>query len=167
MTLVLGGARSGKSAFAENLAASSRLSPIYIATAQVFEAEMRSRVDQHIKRRGNNWETVEEPDDLEGALLKNAKPGRVVLVDCLTLWITNLMMSDADVADRSDRLVEVCSKIKSPIVLVSNEVGMGIVPDNKMARDFRDHAGHLHQRLATVARQVYLVSAGLPLTLKG
>lgn len=167
VTLVLGGARSGKSAFAENLILDSGLSPIYIATSQIYDDEMQARVDAHKARRGDEWTTVHAPERLEKAIEDYATTGNAVLVDCLTLWVTNLMMSQAPVDARCDALLKTLSSIKSPVVLVSNEVGLGIVPDNKMARDFRDHAGRLHQAIAAVSKQVYFVAAGLPLTMKG
>lgn len=167
MTLVLGGARSGKSAFGETLAAASGLAPVYIATSEARDDEMIARIADHRVRRGPEWVTVEEPDDLEGAIAREAQPGRVVLVDCLTLWITNLMMAEADVAARGAALCSVLSRVSDPVVLISNEVGLGIVPDNRMARDFRDHAGRLHQEVAAVADTVYFVAAGLPLKMKG
>ena len=162
-TLILGGARSGKSVFGEGLGAE----PVYVATGQVHDDDMRARIGQHRTRRGPEWTTVEEPDDLESVLAREAQPGRAVLVDCLTLWVTNLMMAEADVAARCAALCAVLGKIDSPVVLISNEVGLGIVPDNAMAREFRDHAGRLHQDIAALAAQVYFVAAGLPLKMKG
>lgn len=167
VTLVLGGARSGKSAFAERLVEASGLAPVYLATGQVHDDEMRQRIDHHKARRGPDWTTIEEPDDLEGALVREAQPGRALLVDCLTLWVTNLMMAGADIDARSARLCAVLDGIESPVLLVSNEVGLGIVPENAMARAFRDHAGRLHQDIAASADTVYFVAAGLPLKMKG
>ena len=167
VTLILGGARSGKSVFGERMIAASGLDPIYVATGQVHDDEMRARIDRHKARRGPDWTTVEEPDDLEGALKREALPGRAVLVDCLTLWVTNLMMAEADIAARAESLCAALRDIESPVVLVSNEVGLGIVPDNAMARDFRDHAGRLHQDIAALANSVYFIAAGLPLKMKG
>ena len=165
--LVLGGARSGKSAFGERMIAASGLERVYVATSQIHDDEMRERVDQHKARRGPEWTTVEEADDLEGALLREARQGRAVLVDCLTLWVTNLMMAEADISARAANLCAALEKTESPVVLISNEVGLGIVPDNAMARAFRDHAGRLHQDIAAVADNVYFIAAGLPLKLKG
>ena len=167
VTLVLGGARSGKSAFGEKLVAASGLAPIYLATSEPRDDEMVARIAHHRARRGPEWTTIKEPDDLEGALLREAQPGRVVLVDCLTLWVTNLMMAEADVAARGTALCSVLAGIGSPVVLISNEVGLGIVPENRMAREFRDHAGRLHQDVAAIADTVYFVAAGLPLRMKG
>lgn len=166
-TLVLGGARSGKSVFAERLVAGAGLTPVYIATAQVFDAEMGARIARHRARRGARWRLVEAHDDLEGALAREAVPGSAVLVDCLTLWVTNLMLAEADLHARFLALLDALAALDSPVVLVSNEVGLGIVPDNAMARDFRDHAGRLNQEVAAQAAAVFFVAAGLPLKLKG
>lgn len=166
-TLVLGGARSGKSAFAERLVAGSGRTPVYVATAQIFDDEMRARIADHRARRGADWLLVEEHDDLEGALAREAADGRAILVDCLTLWVTNLMLAEADLHARSYALLDVLGATTCPVVLVSNEVGLGIVPDNKMARDFRDHAGRLNQEIAAHAGAVFFMAAGLPLKLKG
>ncbi len=166
VTLVLGGARSGKSRFAENLVETSGLKPVYVATAQAFDAEMKDRIERHRARRGNDWETVEAPIDLPDALRACSSGDRVVLVDCLTLWLSNLMMKVADLDAEGTRLVEVLSDLAGPVVLVSNEVGMSIVPENRMAREFRDHAGELNQNVAAVASDVFLIAAGLPMKLK-
>ena len=168
---VLGGARSGKSVFAENLALgfneinSSKC--IYLATSQIWDDEMRARVDLHKERRSAQWETIEVPLELPKALFEHSEKGCAILVDCLTLWLTNLMMDERDLNAASDELVNAISSISTPIIFVSNEVGQGIVPDNKMARDFRDHAGLLHQKLAAVVDEVYFITAGLPTKLKG
>jgi adenosylcobinamide kinase/adenosylcobinamide-phosphate guanylyltransferase len=165
-TLVLGGARSGKSTFAERLVRESGLSPVYVATGQAFDGEMRERISLHRERRGAEWRTIEEPLDLRAVLLAEASPANAVLVDCLTLWTTNLMMAEADVAKAFDELAAALSLLEGPVVFVSNEVGLGIVPDNAMARAFRDHAGRINQMVAAAARQVYFIAAGLPLVLK-
>ena len=168
VTLVLGGARSGKSAYAERLIEASGLKPVYLATGRAFDGEMESRIADHRERRGERWRTVEAPLDLVGAIVAEAGSGSAVLVDCLTLWLTNLMLDDRPVAQESSALVAGLSRHRGgPLVLVSNEVGLGIVPDNVMARAFRDHAGRLHQDIAAVAQQVVFVAAGLPLKLKG
>ncbi|CAO3374381.1 bifunctional adenosylcobinamide kinase/adenosylcobinamide-phosphate guanylyltransferase [Azospirillum argentinense] len=167
ITLVLGGARSGKSRYAEGLVTASPGPRVYIATAQVWDAEMADRVARHQDDRGPGWTTVEEPLDLPGALRRHAAPGTGVLVDCLTLWLSNLMMADADVPARSADLLGALAVVEGRVVLVSNEVGLGIVPDNALARRFRDHAGRLHQDIAAVAQRVAFVAAGLPLLLKG
>ena len=165
--LVLGGARSGKSAFSEGLADTSGLKKAYLATAQVFDSEMESRIERHKERRGAGWALHEEPLDLPGALERVAATDTVVLVDCLTLWVTNLMMAERDIDSDFNRLAKLISSLPGAVVFVSNEVGLGIVPDNAMARAFRDHAGLLHQKIAAIADEVYFVAAGLPLKLKG
>lgn len=167
ITLVLGGARSGKSRYAEGLVTASPGPRVYIATAQIWDAEMADRVARHKEDRGPGWTTVEEPLDLPGALRRHAGSGTSVLVDCLTLWLSNLMMADADVPARSADLLATLAGVEGRVVLVSNEVGLGIVPDNALARRFRDHAGRLHQDIAVVAQRVAFVAAGLPLLLKG
>jgi adenosylcobinamide kinase / adenosylcobinamide-phosphate guanylyltransferase len=166
ITLVLGGARSGKSRFAESLVLKSSLSPVYIATGQALDDEMRRRIASHRRRRGEQWRTVEEPVALAEALLRESGPESVVLVDCLTLWISNLMMEKAEIGVETDNLVRRLADLSGAVILVANEVGLGIVPENRMAREFRDHAGVLNQRIASIARQVYLVTAGLPMLIK-
>ncbi|GAA5626851.1 bifunctional adenosylcobalamin biosynthesis protein CobP [Brucella sp. NBRC 12953] len=167
ITFVLGGARSGKSSFAEKLVEDSGLQPVYLATGRAFDKEMESRISIHRDRRGREWQTVEEPLDLVGALEKHAGHDRFVLVDCLTLWITNLMMAEQNIAAETETLIAALSPLSGPVVFVSNEVGLGIVPENQMAREFRDHAGFLHQAVASVADEVYFMAAGLPLKMKG
>lgn len=166
ITLILGGARSGKSQFAERKAQESGLALNYIATSQIWDAEMRARIDLHMDRRGPEWTTIEEPIHLCDALRAHSQKGSITLVDCLTLWVTNLMMAEADMAESFQRLIEGLSSIEGDIIFVSNEVGLGIVPENKMARDFRDHAGRLHQDIGAIADTVYFIAAGLPLTMK-
>ena len=165
LTLVLGGARSGKSRQAEQLVRSVRPPWTYVATAQASDDEMRERIALHRTRRGDGWLTEEVPLDLAAAL-RDVPPGRPVLVDCLTLWLTNTMLAERDVDAALDDLVETCRRAAGPLVLVSNEVGLGIVPDNALARRFRDHAGVLHQRLAAEAEQVLFMVAGLPIAVK-
>lgn len=165
-TLVLGGVRSGKSAFAETLVLASGLEPVYVATAQALDAEMIDRIQAHRARRGGRWTTIEEPLALAELLDEVVLPERAVLVDCLTLWLTNLMMADRSVPQACDRLVATLARLRGPVVLVSNEVGMGIVPMNALSRAFADHAGRLHQRIAAEAERVVLMAAGLPLDLK-
>ena len=166
--LVLGGARSGKTGFAEQLAMGAGIRPAYLATAQALDSEMRERVESHRRQRKGRFETVEEPLDLAAALETAAGQHDVILVDCLTLWITNLLGAGRDVASAVDQLSDALSGIESArVILVSNEVGLGIVPDNPLARTFRDLAGSTHQRMAEICDDVYFVVAGLPLTLKG
>jgi adenosylcobinamide kinase / adenosylcobinamide-phosphate guanylyltransferase len=167
ITLVIGGARSGKSVFAEGLAEASGLAKVYIATGQAFDREMSERIDIHKQRRAQGWENVEDPFDLSGVLTKVCGPDKAVLVDCLTLWITNLMLEEKDVIAESEAVLQVLPGIEGQIVFVSSEVGLGIVPDNYLARAFRDHAGRLHQQIAAIADEVYFVAAGLPLKMKG
>jgi adenosylcobinamide kinase/adenosylcobinamide-phosphate guanylyltransferase len=166
-TLILGGARSGKSRFAEKLVTASGLSPFYVATGRSLDGEMDQRISQHKARRGPEWTTIEEPVELATALKQQARTDRAILVDCLTLWVTNLMMDGQRVAERSEALADGLANLPGAVVLVSNEVGLGIVPDNKMAREFRDHAGYLHQRIADQSDRVFFVAAGLPLKMKG
>ncbi|TCV66759.1 adenosylcobinamide kinase /adenosylcobinamide-phosphate guanylyltransferase [Neorhizobium sp. R1-B] len=167
LTLVLGGARSGKSAFSETLARATGFERHYIATGRAYDEEMRERIARHRADRGKQWVTHEIPLDLTVQIQSIDGPGRVILVDCLTLWITNLMMEERDIDAATTELTGVLRLLSAPIILVSNEVGLGIVPENKMAREFRDHAGRLHQRIAAVADDVYFVAAGLPLRMKG
>jgi adenosylcobinamide kinase/adenosylcobinamide-phosphate guanylyltransferase len=166
VTLVLGGARAGKSRFAETLAASRPGRRVYLATAAAGDAEMAERIRRHRARRGAGWTTVEEPLDLAGALAARGSEGATVLVDCLTLWLSNLMQAGRNPAAEIGRLVTALARRDGPVILVSNEVGLGIVPDNAVARAFRDHAGRLHQAVAAVADRVYFMAAGLPLLLK-
>ncbi len=167
--LVLGGARSGKSRFAETMARETGLERVYLATGRAWDDEMRVRIATHkADRADDGWITHEEPLDLIGALKTLDQPGRVILVDCLTLWVTNLMMEEGrDVYAEGDSLAAALRDLQSTIIFVSNEVGLGIVPDNKMARAFRDHAGRLHQSIAAQAAEVYFIAAGLPLKMKG
>jgi adenosylcobinamide kinase/adenosylcobinamide-phosphate guanylyltransferase len=165
--LVLGGARSGKSAFAERLVVETGLSLHYIATGRAWDAEMEARIAVHRAVRGALWTTHEEPLDLVSRLRTLDHADNVILVDCLTLWVTNLMMEELDIRIEFQTLADCLGVMNAPVVLVSNEVGLGIVPENKMARDFRDHVGRLHQQIASIAREVYFIAAGLPLKMKG
>ena len=165
--LVLGGARSGKTAFAETLTLRLGQRPAYLATAEILDDEMRDRVEAHQGQRAARFRTIEEPIELAEAIRTASQVHDAILVDCLTLWITNLLMIGRDVADAVDDLVETLSATTIPVVLVSNEVGLGIVPDNAMARMFRDLAGTTHQRLAETCDEAYFIVAGLPITLKG
>ncbi|MGA1802782.1 bifunctional adenosylcobinamide kinase/adenosylcobinamide-phosphate guanylyltransferase [Rhizobium sp. HT1-10] len=164
---VIGGARSGKSTFAESLVTGSGLDRHYIATGRAWDAEMTDRIQKHRADRGEGWTTHEEPLDLVGTLEAVDAPGRAILVDCLTLWVTNLMMEERDMAAAFASLTQFLPSARARLVFVSNEVGLGIVPENRMARDFRDHAGRLHQMIAAAATDVYFVAAGLPLKMKG
>jgi adenosylcobinamide kinase / adenosylcobinamide-phosphate guanylyltransferase len=166
VTLILGGIRSGKSALAERLVDESGLAPIYLATAEPGDDEMAERIARHLARRGRSWRTVEEPLALADALVREADIGRAVLIDCLTLWLTNLMMGDRDIEREIADLVQALVETKGPVVLVSNEVGQGLVPTTPLGRKFVDHAGRLHQEVARMADDVALMVAGLPLWLK-
>jgi len=163
LTLVLGGARSGKSAYAEGLVMACPRPWLYLATAEVWDDGMAARIDLHRARRSDGWHTRDVPVALPEAIAAARGP---VLVDCLTLWLTNLILAEADVAASGERLAGACAEAVGPVVLVSNEVGLGIVPDNALARRFRDEAGRLHQRMAALADRVVLTVAGLPLTVK-
>lgn len=165
-TLVLGGARSGKSAYAEALVEGRPGACVYLATAEAGDAEMAERIARHRARRGDRWTTLEEPFDLPRALAEAARPDAAVLVDCLTLWLSNLMAAGRDIEAESERLIAALGRLAGPAVLVSNEVGLGIVPANDLARAFRDHAGRLHQAVAAAVPAVTFVAAGLPLHLK-
>jgi adenosylcobinamide kinase / adenosylcobinamide-phosphate guanylyltransferase len=166
LTLVLGGARSGKSRYAERLVLGSGLPPVYVATAEALDAEMVARIAEHRARRSATWRTVEEPLDLVESLHRECFPGQAVLVDCLTLWLTNLMVAQRPVRTEMARLIELLPGLPGSLVLVSNEVGLGVVPADAMARAFIDHAGWLHQRIAEQADDVVFMAAGLPLHLK-
>ncbi|MBO6755413.1 MAG: bifunctional adenosylcobinamide kinase/adenosylcobinamide-phosphate guanylyltransferase [Roseibium sp.] len=165
-TLVTGGARSGKSRFAEQLCVRSGLDRIYLATGAPFDDEMKARIDAHQAQRGVGWTTIEEGLDLAGAVMRAAGPDCVVLVDCLTLWLNNLMMAECDLAAETARLTDAIRGLNGPCVLVSNEVGLGIVPENRLARTFRDAQGRLNQDIASVCAQVVFVAAGQPLLMK-
>lgn len=164
-TLVLGGARSGKSRHAEALVARHPAPWAYIATAEAWDEEMRARIAEHQARRDRRWSTIAAPLDLPAALAEAGM--RPALVDCLTLWLTNLMLGQHDVAAATAALEAALAARKAPTVLVANEVGLGIVPENALARAFRDAAGRLNQRLAAQAATVHFIAAGLPLVLKG
>lgn len=164
ITLVLGGARSGKSQYAERLVVARPAPWIYIATAQAFDAEMRARITEHQARRDGGWQTIEAPVDLARAMAPHrSKP---VLIDCLTLWLTNLMLGGHDIPLALRALEAELDTRDGPVVLVSNEVGLGLVPETPLGRSFRDEAGRLNQRIAQKADHVAFMVAGLPLTLK-
>ena len=164
--LVLGGARSGKSAYAESLAEGWKGPRIFIATAQAHDEEMAARIKAHRTRRGSDWTTVGALLDLPEALRNADSEDAFVLIDCLTLWLTNVMLAELDCGVAVSDLIDALSNASGTIVLVSNEVGSGIVPDNALARRFRDIAGVANQRVAQAADEVVLVTAGLPMVLK-
>lgn len=165
LTLVLGGARSGKSRHAEALIEALPPPWTYVATAQAFDDEMRARIAEHRARRSPDWITVDAPLELPEAI-RLVPDSRPILVDCLTLWLTNLILAEHDVAAAGRALSEACAAASGPVVLVSNEVGLGIVPENALARRFRDEAGRLHQQLAAKADRVIFIVAGLPMQVK-
>jgi adenosylcobinamide kinase / adenosylcobinamide-phosphate guanylyltransferase len=171
-TLVLGGARSGKSRYAENLAAASKKQVIYVATGQALDDEMKNRIAKHRQDRPAHWQTVEEPVCLAEVLAANAKPEQCLLVDCLTLWLTNILFDkhgqvQEDVfTTQTQALIEVLPQLDGEIILVSNEVGQGVVPMAAMSRRFVDEAGRLHQQLAQCCERVIFVTAGLAQVLK-
>ncbi|HEX3348931.1 MAG TPA: bifunctional adenosylcobinamide kinase/adenosylcobinamide-phosphate guanylyltransferase [Acetobacteraceae bacterium] len=163
LAFVVGGARSGKSRHAEALVATHPAPWLYLATAEIRDDEMRARIDEHRRRRGSGWRICEVPLRLGATLAAETGPA---LVDCLTLWLTNVMLGEHDVGLACDELVDVLSARTAPTVVVSNEVGLGIVPDNALARRFRDAAGVLHQRVAAISGSVVFMVAGLPMVVK-
>lgn len=165
-TLILGGARSGKSAYAESLILDSGLAPVYFATASAGDIEMEARIAEHQRRRDEKWITVEEPLELPERLVQTAGRANAVLVDCLTMWLSNLMMAGRNVEADAHHLTDILPSLAGPVVFVSNEVGYGIVPGNEAARAFRDYQGALNQELAKRAESVVLVTAGIPQKLK-
>ena len=166
-TLILGGARSGKSHRALSLAEARAPQRVFIATAEALDDEMSDRIARHKDERGPGWETVEVPLDLVSALETHAHPDRICVVDCLTLWLSNLMHHGRDIEAETSALCEVLLSACGPILLVSNEVGLGLVPETPLGRSFRDAQGRLNQAVAGVCGTVEFVAAGLPLTLKG
>ncbi|MDQ6704233.1 MAG: bifunctional adenosylcobinamide kinase/adenosylcobinamide-phosphate guanylyltransferase [Pseudomonadota bacterium] len=164
--LILGGARSGKSRYAQRLAEASRLSPVLIATAQAHDAEMATRIARHAALRDARWTVVEEPVALAVALLREARKDRIVVVDCATLWLSNRLLQDDNLAAATQDLAQSVAGLAGPVIFVSNEAGCGIVPENPLARAFRDAQGLLNQALAEACEAVVLVSAGIALRLK-
>jgi adenosylcobinamide kinase / adenosylcobinamide-phosphate guanylyltransferase len=165
-TLVLGGARSGKSRYAERLVEAAAAGGTYCATAEARDAEMAARIARHQARRGPFWRTVEEPLALAAAIAAEAAPDRPLLIDCLTLWLSNLMLAGRPVEAETEALVAALRLARGPVVMVANEVGMGLVPQTPLGRRFRDAAGRLNQEVAATADRVVFVAAGLPLLLK-
>ncbi len=166
MVLFLGGARSGKSRLAQERAEASAGELVYVATGEPLDAEMKERIARHRADRGARWRTVEVPLELADAILRESGQGRVLLIDCLTLWLSNVMLGEHDVSVATARLLDSLGTARGTVLVVSNEVGMGIVPENALARRFRDEAGRLNQRVASLAHEVMLVAAGLPLRIK-
>jgi adenosylcobinamide kinase/adenosylcobinamide-phosphate guanylyltransferase len=165
-TLVLGGARSGKSAFAERLVAATEGTRIYLATATAGDEEMRTRIAHHRARRGVCWRTIEEPLALVEALAREDRRGNAILVDCLTLWLSNLMHASRDPDTEARQLAAVLREARARIVLVSNEVGLGLVPETPLGRAFRDAQGRLNQIIGAAVTNVAFIAAGLPIWLK-
>ncbi|NRB04283.1 MAG: bifunctional adenosylcobinamide kinase/adenosylcobinamide-phosphate guanylyltransferase [Rhodobacteraceae bacterium] len=166
LTFVLGGAASGKSLISEMLINNSGLDPTYIATGRIWDEETKVRVDVHKERRDDRWTTIEAPIDVASALAE-ATSDQAVLIDCATMWLTNLVMDERDIPEAQAELFEAIQACAAPVVLVSNEVGQGIVPENALARRFRDVQGRFNLRSAEAADVVINVVAGLPLALKG
>jgi adenosylcobinamide kinase/adenosylcobinamide-phosphate guanylyltransferase len=171
--LILGGARSGKSAYAEKLAITSGLPVTYIATAQIYDDEFKSRVQHHQARRPSHWQLIEEPHFLSATLQANNKPGTTLIIDCLTLWLAQWICEECKPPSSSswqrqrEALLKILPSMQAEVFLVSNEVGMGIVPLGEINRKFQDEQGRLNQAIAQIADQVSFIAAGLPLKLKG
>ena len=164
--LVLGGARSGKSAYAQSHAEAYGAERLYLATGTPGDEEMDARIARHQDERGAGWTTIEEPLELVSALPVHARAGRVVVVDCLTLWLSNLMLAGRDPGTAVAALAHAIGGLAGPAILVSNEVGMGIVPDHKLGREFRDWQGRTNREIGAACDAVIFVAAGLPLQLK-
>lgn len=167
VTLILGGQRSGKSRLAETLIEDAAGGGLYLATAEARDGEMTDRIAVHRARRGPDWETIEEPLDILEQIREHASPDRPVLVDCVTLWLSNLMAAGRDPGSEVETLTAGLDGLAGPVVFVSNEVGLGVIPANALARAFADAAGRANQRLAARADRVVFTAAGLPLVLKG
>ncbi|MCU4562129.1 bifunctional adenosylcobinamide kinase/adenosylcobinamide-phosphate guanylyltransferase [Acinetobacter sp. WU_MDCI_Abxc222] len=169
LQLILGGARSGKSRLAEQTAINTQLAVTYVATAQALDPEMQSRIEHHQNQRPAHWSLVEEPLYLANALQKIDRPNQIILVDCLTLWLTNLLLlEDQNVQQfECEQLLKVLPTLQSEIILVSNETGLGVVPLGEISRRFVDEAGRLHQALGQIADKVMFCVAGFPMILKG
>jgi adenosylcobinamide kinase/adenosylcobinamide-phosphate guanylyltransferase len=165
LTFVLGGAASGKSLYAESLVTDTGAPRVYIATGEAWDEEMRAKIAAHVDQRGPGWRTIEAPLDVAPALASVAAD-EVALLDCATMWMSNQMLAENDLDAETARLLDALAACKGKLVVVSNEVGMGIVPENALARRFRDVQGRLNKRLAAAADTVLFVAAGLPLTLK-
>lgn len=166
ITLILGGTRSGKSSFAQALAEKNEKSLVYIATAEAFDQEMTDRIERHQQDRGPAWQTVEESHDIAAVIAAHSSSQATLLIDCLTIWLSNLMLADSDVEAALEKLIDTLKAAPGSVILVSNEVGSGIVPESPLGRKFRDESGRMNQRLAAISDNVALIVAGLPLWLK-
>jgi adenosylcobinamide kinase/adenosylcobinamide-phosphate guanylyltransferase len=166
ITFILGGSRSGKSSFALERASTISGSKAFIATAQAFDDEMQERIERHKQERSHEWMTFEEQLALPSLISRMHSGYDVILIDCLTLWLSNLMMNNADVEAEIESFLSSASDCPSCLFVVSNEVGMGIVPENALARKFRDFAGTLNRRMAEIADEVYLITAGISMKIK-
>jgi adenosylcobinamide kinase/adenosylcobinamide-phosphate guanylyltransferase len=169
LLFVLGGARSGKSSFAQKYAETHYRSRLFLATAQILDEEMAERVQLHREARGSEWNVLEEPFEIHAPLHSSSNPGQVILVDCLTVWLSNILLQKGTdrVGVYEENLLKALSLRKGPVILVSNEVGLGIVPENPLGRTFRDLAGRLNQSVAAAADHVVFMVAGIPWVLKG
>jgi len=166
LTLILGGQRSGKSAYGEGLIGET-CEALYLATGEALDSEMSARIAAHRARRGDNWTTLEEPLDIATALIDNDQQGRPVLIDSLAMWVANLLQGACDVEEETLALVRALESIKSPVIVVSDEVGLGVIPDNTLARNFVDALGSANQIIAAHAVRVVFITAGLAQDLKG
>ena len=169
MQLILGGARSGKSRLAEQIAKDSNLNVTYIATAQAFDHEMQARIDHHQAQRPGHWTVIEEPLYLADCLIELDQPNQVILVDCLTLWMSNLLMHEnAELQmQQCQKLLDIIPILQAEVILVSNETGLGVIPIGEISRKFVDESGRLHQQLGQIAEKVIFCVAGFPMMLKG
>ncbi len=166
MTFIIGGARSGKSRFALKNASSNSGEKAYIATAEALDDEMRGRIEKHKRERSDEWITFEEPLKIASLINDFSSKYDVILIDCLTLWLSNLLLSNKQIVEEIDCLVSNLNTCKSSLYIVSNEVGQGIVPDNEIARLFREFSGLLNQKVSEISDEVYLMTAGIPLKIK-
>lgn len=169
MQLILGGARSGKSRLAEQIAKDSNLNVTYIATAQAFDREMQARIEHHQAQRPGHWTVIEEPLYLADCLIELDQPNQLILVDCLTLWMSNLLMHEnAELQmQQCQKLLDILPILQAEVILVSNETGLGVIPMGEISRKFVDESGRLHQQLGQIAEKVIFCVAGFPMMLKG
>lgn len=167
ITFIIGGARSGKSRFALQKASLQSIRKMYIATAQPLDDEMRERIERHRQERSDEWMVSEEPVNVASLIKDSHNKYDIILIDCLTLWLSNLIQTGLDIEPEIESLIKALGDCQSSLFIVSNEVGFGIVPDNALSRRFRDMSGLLNQRVAEIADEVYLVTAGIPLKIKG